>query len=155
MSVKEVNIRPKNLDYELPVRLAYQFLDRKDLVNLLGRNPYIFTVIISVDNKEQFVFGNARKHLELLQAIKQDRNSLVYLQEDLGQIHVDENAKIGLIQFAYCNGKDEVRNQEHKNLIFQSISPENFDSVIDVIYAGTRRYIYDSISRELKRKEIK
>jgi hypothetical protein len=156
MSIKEVNIRPKDLDFELPVKLAYQFLEKGDLPILFEKNPYIFTVIISADNKEQLVFGGGktRIHMDLLQAIKQDKKDFNYLQENLGQVDVDEYGKIGLVKFAYCFGKDEARNQERANLIFQSISPEIFDSEIDIIYAGTIRYNYDSASRKIKGREI-
>jgi hypothetical protein len=153
MSIKEVNIRPKNLDYEVTVKLTYQFLEKKDLTSLLGKAQYIFAAIISVDNKEQLVFGKARKHLEFLQAIKQDKNNFLYSDENLGQVSVNEYGKIGTVQFAYCSGKDEIRNQERANLIFQSISPEIFDPEIDIVYGRTIRYIHNSISREIKRKE--
>ena len=152
MSVKEIPIDiGEGVMY--PVKLSYRFLEKEDMLNLIGNSTYIFTAIISVDTKEQLVFGQARKHAEFLQAIKRDKKNFLYSREDLGQIDVDEYGKIGIVQFAYCTGKDDVRNQERANLIFQSISSEIFDPEIDIVYAGTIRCSYDSASRKMKVKE--
>jgi hypothetical protein len=158
MSVKEVYIRPDGFDYDLPVKLVYQSLGKEDLINIAGDYPYIFGAIITLNNKDQLVFGGgeARKHEDFLQAMREDMENgnkkLVYSQYDLAQIDVN-HGKIPLIKFAWCGEIDEMENPKRPSLIFRSIDPKIFNPETNILYANTVLYHHESASGKLIRKE--
>lgn len=157
MSIKEIYVTsPGSIVAErgavIPVRLTYDLQDRRDLEILTQNNPdYIFLAFVIKDEQVRYVFGDARRHDELKQAIGHDIGEEELGKYIYGQLWFEDNAKAGTLTLSGSPGNNDEEDLRYLSGFFQHVNQDFLGLDVVVSWSLKNQYYYDNLSQTLSK----
>lgn len=158
MSIKEIQVTsPGSIVAEqgsvMSVRFTYELQDKCDLETLTQNNPdYIFLVFVIKDEQIKYVFGDARRHDELKQAVTNDIQEKETDKYIYGQLWFAGNHRIRRLTLSGFPGNNDEENSRYLSGFFQHINRDFLDQNVTIAWSMENQYYYNNSSKTLSKK---
>lgn len=146
----------------IPVYFGYDLKKSEDFEFLLKNSPeYILCAIFRKNNQTLCMFGKARRHQELEQAIINDQGKIddySYGQNergktdnyDYGQLTHSDTKIISNLHLNHPPGKSDKENERELLSFFKLINSDFLDECVIVRWNNKNRYLYKSDTETLE-----